>query len=336
MQSKFWMAAAAACLLMMAAGRAQEGSEVSPILSVSLNDGSRVVGTTPDGQMNLHTDFGRFDIPLKLIRNINFGGGVSNACFHLRNGDRLTGRIEAESLTVATTFGELSLPIQLVVSLSFSLEVPPEGIVLYLPFDGDVREDVHDASGRGNNGKVKGARYVPDGKRGGAFQVGRGLGYIELPDRKEWALGTNDFSICLWIKFHELNLQEDCYLLGHSEGSGERKKWAIHFGKHQTLSFHINNDTSTVRAFIAQSSWKPVLQRWYHLAVTRDNGLYTIYVDGERIGSGTNASPIPDAKAPLTLGQADNAYFAGCLDEVMLFHRALPPAELEEIIRKTP
>ena len=89
-----------------------------------------------------------------------------------------------------------------------------------------------------------------------------------------------------------------------------------------------------MRAFIAQSPWTPVLQQWYHLAVTRENDLYTIYMDGERIGSGTNTSPIPDAKAPLTLGQADNAYFAGCLDEVMLFHRALSPAELKEIIRK--
>ena len=47
----------------------------------------------------------------------------------------------------------------------------PGGLVLYLPFDApDENGVVHDASGAGNDGHVYGAKWIPEGKFGGAYQ----------------------------------------------------------------------------------------------------------------------------------------------------------------------
>jgi hypothetical protein len=67
----------------------------------------------------------------------------------------------------------------------------------------------------------------------------------------------------------------------------------------------------------------------YHLAITRRGSLYTIFVDGVPGGSATDTRPIPNASAPLTIGQAEGiGYVDGCLDELTIHDRALTEAEL--------
>ena len=81
--------------------------------------------------------------------------------------------------------------------------------------------------------------------------------------------------------------------------------------------------------FLAQASFSPATGQWYHLAVTRGNQTFRIYVDGNIVSTEFNAASIPDSNAPLTLGQAEGlGWMNGCLDEVSLYNYALSDAEL--------
>src|ERR1043166_87807 len=84
--------------------------------------------------------------------------------------------------------------------------------------------------------------------------------------------------------------------------------------------------------FLVQAPFSPNVGQWYHLAVTRNGNTYIIFVDGIPVGSEVNTVAIPNANAPLTIGQAEELGFMnGRLDEVTIYDRALTQAELQAI-----
>src|SRR5262249_51021586 len=71
------------------------------------------------------------------------------------------------------------------------------------------------------------------------------------------------------------------------------------------------------------------VDQWYHLAVTRSRGTFTIYVNGAPVASEKVEMIIPNPDAPLTIGQAHGiGFFSGLIDEVAIYDRALSPTEL--------
>jgi hypothetical protein len=77
--------------------------------------------------------------------------------------------------------------------------------------------------------------------------------------------------------------------------------------------------------------WKPVAGQWYHVAVTRDGNIYTLYIDGAQVAKDTNYKVIPDPRYPLTIGRAEHYYFDGLIDEVEMHDRALSAEEIQAI-----
>jgi len=91
---------------------------------------------------------------------------------------------------------------------------------------------------------------------------------------------------------------------------------------------------------IPQTSWSHHLSadvdlplgRWVHVAGTFDGTWMRIYVDGVEHGTMERPGPIKANDFKLSLGNFDEghaAHFAGLLDEVRLYARALLPAEIE-------
>lgn len=73
--------------------------------------------------------------------------------------------------------------------------------------------------------------------------------------------------------------------------------------------------------------------RWVHLAGTYDGQALRIYVNGEEQGVMERSGPIRPNTFPLVLGNyavGHDAYFAGLLDEVKLYDRALSADEVRE------
>jgi len=77
----------------------------------------------------------------------------------------------------------------------------------------------------------------------------------------------------------------------------------------------------------------PPVNTWSHVAATFNGTIMRLYVNGVQVASGGNAGPLPVTTDPLTLGAKiaaapDNDHFSGDLDDVRLYSRALPLAEI--------
>ena len=204
-----------------------------------------------------------------------------------------------------------------------------DGLLLYYAFDKDSDGTVVDLSGNCNTGTMKGAKFISEGRVGGACVVGAKVGYIEVPDKNDWSFGSNPFSITMWFKANAAIEHGEHMFVGHDEGGGARNKWAFEVLQ-GSLGFHING--STIRSQrIAFHRWIPEQDKWHHIAMTRDGNTYKTYVDGVCVESVINDAPIPSIKAPLTIGQAEGLFVEGSVDEVMVFKRALTDLDVKKL-----
>ncbi len=74
------------------------------------------------------------------------------------------------------------------------------------------------------------------------------------------------------------------------------------------------------------------LNVWSHLATTYDGATVRLYVNGALVGSLPFAGAIPASTGPLRLGGNSvwGEWFAGLIDEVRVYNRALSASEIQQ------
>lgn len=168
----------------------------------------------------------------------------------------------------------------------------------------------------------------------GALRFDGSNSFVGVADKELWAFGHKDFTIELWANFttpgggtisHPSHI-----LIGSDEGPGNRSKWFLALGG-GFLSFHTNSIEQGPR-FFPLAPFSPRVGEWYHLALSRADSLYRIFINGEQVAAELDDGAVPDAGALLTLGQAENlGFMKGLLDEVTIYERALTEHEIGEI-----
>jgi len=189
----------------------------------------------------------------------------------------------------------------------------------------------------GHHGTISGAQWTT-GIVNGALVFDGTDDYIHIADAAALQLGRGSYSICLWIrpdrvdgyqalvsKVHDLYEKE--YLLGIEDGQ-------------------IRLDMETAGNDGRETSPMSVEPgRWQHVAVTFDANTLeaAFYLNGQRQLSGHWGRPGIEAlptmfTSDLVLGMRDglyrDAYYAGAMDEVMLFDRALTGEQVAEVYEK--
>lgn len=211
----------------------------------------------------------------------------------------------------------------------------PAGLLAWWPGDGSARDVV----GGHHGSLMKGAAFAP-GRVGRAFSFDGVDDYVRIPDHADWSFGDNPFTIDLWIMFGRVT--ERAPLVDHNEGPAARNKWVFWYDRwgHRdphgpALRFHLmdpQRQTGSVDTVVDR--WEPVTGQWYHVAVTRSENIYSLYIDGLLTVTEKNAYSIPDANTPLSLGQSEyQYYFKGLIDEVAISNRALSAEEVWAIFK---
>ena len=199
---------------------------------------------------------------------------------------------------------------------------PPAGLVSWWTADGTVT----DSAGT-NEGTMEGGAGFAAGEVGLAFDFQNGSGYVQVPDSPSLNFGGNDFSIELWANF--TSLTGNRALIAKDNGPGADNKWIFWLNGSQ-LQFLVGAGTS--QTTVGTAAFTPALNTWHHLAVTRNGLLFSFYVDGALVSTGSSGTPIPTITAPLTIGQAEGGNFMGGLeDEVSIYGRALSASEVQSI-----
>lgn len=199
-------------------------------------------------------------------------------------------------------------------------------LIAYYQAEGNA----NDSAGGHDGTLVNGAGFGP-GEFGQAFKLNGSNQYVSVPDSPAWAFGNNPFTISLWANFDSIRQdilgQLPNVFVGQDEGAGTTNKWVFFYDGNGNLAFHINGPGFVF--LTAPTSFVPLVGDWHLYSLTRSGSTYTFYADGVSLGTAISSLAIPDANAPLTIGQAEGVGFVnGRLDDVRIYDRALSGAEI--------
>jgi len=179
---------------------------------------------------------------------------------------------------------------------------------------------VTDASGNGNTGTIGTATWTTSGKYGNALSFNGTSARVTVNDSNSLDLTTRmtleawlfPTAVGGWRDVIYKGTDDIYYLMGSSDNS--------------TPAIGGTFSPSALRG----SSNLP-LNAWTHLAGTYDGTTMRLYVNGVQVSSRAQTGPIQTSTAALTMGGDPlyGQYFAGRIDEVRIYNRALSSAEIQ-------
>ncbi|MBM4153910.1 MAG: hypothetical protein FJ221_02620 [Lentisphaerae bacterium] len=201
---------------------------------------------------------------------------------------------------------------------------PPVAPAAHWSFDDGGTTTARDATGRGNDGQIRGCEVV-EGRVGKALRFGKGR-YVELGKPSAFSMGGQPVTVMAWIR---------------AEGSngvvvargGAACGFSLHL-KDGAPRFGIRRAQEEAPVLATGSA--PVGDGWTHLAgVVRDDRL-ELFVNGAKVAETKSPGFIPgNGGQGMEIGfDVSNSPceitdpFEGLIDEVKVFHAALPAAEI--------
>ena len=288
--------------------------------------------------------------------NFNIGaGGTAPLTYHWSfNGTNLDGATNSTLTLSDVQPGESGDYAVLVTNLygaatssvaSLTVLVPPtnctpapSGLVGWWQGEGNA----NDTAGA-NNGTLSpsGAGYAP-GMVGQAFQFDGTNGYVQIPDSA--ALKPANVTVEAWVWLdpsHPANRSGEQIVF-------KKNTWSAWFEGYSLLKLPIDNGNGTYsdRFQFCVSRYgdqvainsKTIVQRgvWYHVAATYDGNRSVLYVNGVEEASATPGFPLDYDTTPVYIGTTGTwvpylSMFAGIIDEVSIYNRALSPDEIQSI-----
>ena len=199
---------------------------------------------------------------------------------------------------------------------------PAPGLVAAYSFDAGAGSVLADESENGNSGTISGATWTSDGKFGGALSFDGTNDWVEIGDAGSLDL-TTGMTVEAWVK-------PSAALSGWSTIlSKERNRLAY--------GLFAGEDTGRSAGLIVISSEHTALGDelppgvWSHLATTYDGTTLRLYLNGALSGSTSVSGSIRTSSGQLRIGgnSRGGRWFAGQIDEVRVYDRALSSAELQ-------
>jgi hypothetical protein len=223
----------------------------------------------------------------------------------------------------ASAFGWLVLALVL-LSLPASAEAEVvAGPVAAYSFDGGSGDLVSDDSGAGNVGVISGAAWDPAGKFGKALSFDGSGDFVSILDSASLHLSSG-MTLEAWVKPTALGSTWRTVIFKERLGG-------------MTYALYANDDFSRPLGQIYDTAERgaggtaPLTPNvWTHLATTYDGSSLKLFLNGVQVSSVSVPSSIVSSTGLLKIGGNGiwNEDFAGLIDEVRVYNRALSAAEL--------
>ncbi len=207
----------------------------------------------------------------------------------------------------------------------------PDGLIAYYSFNGDANNQAADLG----HGTVVGALLTDDrnGNPNSAYLFG-GVEdeYIEISDTDlVLPLGDEPRTFALWARCDDPLLEDGHMIAYGNQDEGQHCHLSMHaFDGIVRMGFWYNDIDGVVDVF------DPI---WHHIAAVYDGKDVDIYFDGDLVESRKPSLPVNTIHREaiyLRIGcqnseNCDNK-FAGAIDDVMIFSRALKKNEISTIV----
>ena len=217
---------------------------------------------------------------------------------------------------------------------SDSCFVTADSLIARWRADGNATDDVGDHDGT----LMESAGYAP-GRLGSAFSFNGNNDHVVVADSP--ALRPAQVTLSAWAfptSFAGNNSPWDTVIAKGASGADGNMAWyedtlwlGFHDGYPTFITYHLG------RGGVLTMSPTPVSRnQWHLLTATYDGSVARLYVNGEQVAENEIGVPLYyDAQdVPLTFGQdwqgggANGAPFDGRIDDIVLYDRALSPAEV--------
>ena len=222
--------------------------------------------------------------------------------------------------------GALALPPNAV------LHAQETGLIGYWSFGEAEGDTAYDRSGEENHGLIDGAVRGP-GIAGSGIEFDGLDGTIRISDADDLDL-IGPFTISLWTRSLDVgpeSLRQDLLSKERYNGIEDCDGYYIRKENDQSVIYFnlIHNGTQSVAFGVVDPS------RWYHLVVTYDGSdTLTTFMDGRLMNKKGGVVPTAANTKKLCFGSGSNGssrLFAGSLDEVRIYERALEVSEIEQL-----
>lgn len=189
-----------------------------------------------------------------------------------------------------------------------------------------------DSSGNGRNGTYSAgaglSTVVPPTKfpNPSSFSFDGVSGMITVPDAPGLRV-TGDFTVAFWKRKTAVNA-DWVRLVGKGDGA-QRTFGVWEFPNAENrLKFQIYNNGGGPVLDLDSNVAIP-LNTWAHVTAVVSVNAAALYVDGKPVGTGTKTGDSANGAHPLTFGHAGyHSFFAGQLDDIRLYNRALSMSEI--------
>ena len=222
----------------------------------------------------------------------------------------------------------LSIALLLVVT-PFAMSVGPteflDGLVVYHSYDEGKGAEAEDLSGNKHTGVIDNPKWVK-GKFGMALEFG-GQGsdaFVTVESTPE--LNVDACTFMAWINAEHWDGVRQVVGKSVHGGCGGRVQYGL-FSEGGT--FKVRLETESGRVDVATDL--PETEEFVHVAFTNDTDKVKIYYDGKEVVEGNTPGKLASNEDPWRIGQDCDRLqyvFAGIIDEVRLWNRALSEDEI--------
>ena len=208
------------------------------------------------------------------------------------------------------------------------------GLVAAYAFNETSGTTTADASGTGNNGTLTNGALFAAGKNGNGLGLDGANDYVNLANPVSLRI-TGSMTVSAWINSSSFPL-DDAVIVSKRQSSdaGYQLDTTVDTGP-RTIGFKISNAGSNVARYGATTL---SLNTWYHLAGVYDatNRTLNVYLNGQ-LDNGVLVGTIPASQPTSTQnvnigrrpGIPNTFNFAGKIDDVRIYNRALTQAEIQ-------
>jgi hypothetical protein len=313
------------------------------LLIIELQDGSKIIGKNGDDNFQFRSEvLGEMKLPLERIRSIACRPKTNLVQLAATNGDTLTAQFVTRVVRVETAFGNFKLPVDLIQHLTVSPAGNPgqmrPGLVALWSGEGDGND-----SAGGNPATLMGDVSFAEGKVGQAFLLNGFSSGLKISAGPALNVGEGEgLTILAWIKPENLRSANQ-WLAGWEAGPhvlGSMLKLSQSqslFGRGTGCLFANLVDVNGASHCFSSTR---VLQNnvFQHIALTYDktSGVAVFYCNGVVVEQQNLGPFTPQTTYRLVVGARpfndglENSY-AGLLDELAIYNRALPASEIQSI-----
>jgi MSHA biogenesis protein MshQ len=210
------------------------------------------------------------------------------------------------------------------------LNIPTNGLLIYLQFEGNV----NDASGNGNNGTLLGGAIAS-----GALVMGdNDTDALSLPSTV--MDGLHEFTFAAWLRMDSLrNASHEVISGANASFDNVLIFWYREHTDEWVVGINGGNNPFVVDNRIED-------QQWHHVALTRSGSTASLYLDGAVLGSAVTVGndTLEIDPGGLIFGQdqdvlgggfAQDQSWAGAMDNLCIYNRALSAAEVQTVANDT-